>query len=234
MARSLVPPDQFGVVEAGVYRAAMPAAANVPFLRQLRLRTIVLLSFEPLERIVQRLCDGEGGVRLLHLGKKLWLPETTWKERSESLVKEALEVVLDPAEHPLLLCCPTGSRLVGPVVACLRKLQRWALSPVLEEYCSFAGSMRKRSTAMHFIEQFDCDCVCVPPTEKCPPWYRLQMEIEAEEVQQYRSDEPPGPLLPEEAAALPAYKLWYWCNCAPPISAEARFDPKESIVDDDD
>jgi Tyrosine phosphatase family len=39
----LLAPENFAMVEAGVYRSAFPRSKNIPFLRSLRLRAVVAL-----------------------------------------------------------------------------------------------------------------------------------------------------------------------------------------------
>ncbi|XP_024030988.1 tyrosine-protein phosphatase DSP3 isoform X2 [Morus notabilis] len=46
----------------------------------------------------------------------------------------------------------------GCLVGCLRKLQSWCLSSVLEEYQRFAG-VKSRITDMRFIETFEVICL---------------------------------------------------------------------------
>jgi len=49
----------------------------------------------------------------------------------------------------------------GTVVGCLRKLQRWNLSSIFEEYRRYAGS-KVRLLNEQFIELFDTDLVRIP------------------------------------------------------------------------
>ena len=53
------------------------------------------------------------------------------------------------------------------MVGCLRKLQRWNLSSIFEEYRRYAGS-KVRLLNEQFIELFDTDLVSVP--EAHPPF----------------------------------------------------------------
>lgn len=46
------------------------------------------------------------------------------------------------------------------MVGCYRKLQRWALSSILEEYRRYAG-MKVRVLNEQFIELFDTDLVSI-------------------------------------------------------------------------
>ncbi len=86
---------------------------------------------------------------------------TSWKHCSEKLVKETLELLLDRRSHPILVMCSSGIHLTGTVIGCLRRLQCWALSSILDEYDSFAHA-RSRYADRQFIELFDTDLICLP------------------------------------------------------------------------
>lgn len=76
----------------------------------------------------------------------------------ESVVVDILHVLLDPAYYPVLVTCPMGRYRTGIVCGCLRKLQRWNLVSILEEYRRFAGD-KSRADNEDFIELFDKDLV---------------------------------------------------------------------------
>lgn len=57
----------------------------------------------------------------------------------EPLIIQALTYLLQPQTFPALVCCNMGRHRTGTVVGCYRKLQRWALSSILEEYRRYAG-----------------------------------------------------------------------------------------------
>lgn len=77
---------------------------------------------------------------------------------SESVVVGILHVLLDPKHYPVLITCPMGRYRTGIVCGCLRKLQRWNLVSILEEYRRFAGD-KGRAENEDFIELFDKDLV---------------------------------------------------------------------------
>ena len=91
----------------------------------------------------------------------------SWKPTSESLVLQALRVILDPRAYPLhLVCSGSGRHRTGVVVGCFRKLQRWALSSIFAEYRRYAGSSGLRGADdlgnalvmnEQFIELFDIE-----------------------------------------------------------------------------
>ena len=53
---------------------------------------------------------------------------------------------------PLLAIDRTGRNLNGVVVACLRKVQQWALTSIFEEYRRFAGLSRMQQQHEQFVE----------------------------------------------------------------------------------
>lgn len=83
---------------------------------------------------------------------------TGWMTLSESVVVRILEVLLDRIHYPLLITCSKGRYRTGIVCACLRKMQRWNLVSILEEYRRFAGD-KSRVENEEFIELFDTDLV---------------------------------------------------------------------------
>lgn len=102
----------------------------------------------------------------------------------EPLIIQALTCLLQPQTFPTLVCCNMGRHRSGTVVGCYRKLQRWALSSILEEYRRYAGikvrvlneqvragRQGNRSELINqFIELFDTDLVAItaPPQMQAP------------------------------------------------------------------
>ncbi|KAG5502785.1 hypothetical protein JKF63_04553 [Porcisia hertigi] len=77
---------------------------------------------------------------------------------SEAVVVSILHIMLDPQYYPLLITCSKGRYRSGIVCGCLRKLQRWNLVSILEEYRRFAGN-KSRADNEEFIELFDEELV---------------------------------------------------------------------------
>ncbi|KAE9451199.1 hypothetical protein C3L33_16914, partial [Rhododendron williamsianum] len=71
-----------------------------------------------------------------------------------NVITEALKVILDVRNHPVLIHCKRGKHRTGCLVGCLRKLQNWRLCSVSEEYRHFAGS-KWRATDLRFLETYD-------------------------------------------------------------------------------
>ncbi|XP_062228397.1 probable tyrosine-protein phosphatase DSP2 isoform X1 [Phragmites australis] len=174
---ALVPPLNFAMVDDGIFRSGFPETANFRFLKSLNLRSIVYLCPEPypetntvfLEKNEIKLhqfgIEGrksgplpEPTLETLNEGTRPGVESRTGKEPFVNIpddkIREALKVVLDPRNQPLLIHCKRGKHRTGCVVGCLRKLQKWCLSSVFDEYHRFAAS-KARITDQRFMELFD-------------------------------------------------------------------------------
>ncbi|GBG32078.1 Tyrosine-protein phosphatase SIW14 [Hondaea fermentalgiana] len=166
-------PERFGTVEAGVYRSSVLQPVNFQFVCGLGLKTIVHLSPEVTLRAVSKFIS-EQNIKLLHLGLKFWRP-SGWSLISEDLVKEALEVVLDERNHPLLIMCTSGVHLTGTVIGCLRRLQQRSFTNIMDELRCFAHPTHTRYANETFIEFFDVDLVSLPG--QLPSWFSHASEV---------------------------------------------------------
>ncbi|KAJ3051939.1 tyrosine-protein phosphatase required for protection against superoxide stress (By similarity) [Rhizophlyctis rosea] len=155
------------MVEEDLYRSGAPNELNFPFLEKLGLRTVVYLAQEePTPRFLNFIDDQE--IKLHHLALHGTAPSSNaWDPMSEEVVLEALELILDPTNYPLVIMCNLGRHRTGTVVGCLRKLQRWNLTSIFEEYRRYAGP-KVRLLNEQFIELFDTDLVRVPISH--PTW----------------------------------------------------------------
>ena len=102
-------------------------------------------------------------IEIFHLGEAA----LSAKPVSEETVLEGLHLLLDPASYPLIVMCNLGRHRTGTLIGCLRKLQGWNLTSVLEEYRRHAGA-KYRLLNEQFIELFDTDLVHVP--QRRPAW----------------------------------------------------------------
>ncbi|KAG6497457.1 hypothetical protein ZIOFF_045357 [Zingiber officinale] len=72
----------------------------------------------------------------------------------DKMLSEALKVVLDVHNHPLLIHCKRWKHRTGCLVGCLRKLQHWCLTSIFDEYQRFVAA-KTRVTDLRFKERFD-------------------------------------------------------------------------------
>eukprot|EP00036_Acanthoecidae_sp_10tr_P008039 CAMPEP_0182921400 /NCGR_PEP_ID=MMETSP0105_2-20130417/4123_1 /TAXON_ID=81532 ORGANISM="Acanthoeca-like sp., Strain 10tr" /NCGR_SAMPLE_ID=MMETSP0105_2 /ASSEMBLY_ACC=CAM_ASM_000205 /LENGTH=167 /DNA_ID=CAMNT_0025058919 /DNA_START=313 /DNA_END=813 /DNA_ORIENTATION=- len=161
-----IPPANFGHVEEGLYRSGQPNELNFPFLEKLQLKAVLYLSPEdPSTEFGNFIADHE--LHFYHLEREKGAGPSMGSTVSEDIVVKALKHILSVENYPLLIACNLGRHHTGTVVGCLRKLQRWNLTSILEEYRRFAGG-KLRLVNEQFIEFFDTELVMVP--KKHPEW----------------------------------------------------------------
>ena len=149
--------ENFSMVEAGVYRSAFPRSKNVAFLARLGLKSVVSLVPEDypdkLLEHYKRL-----GIVLIPMG----IDGNKWPFKAIDMPKfrEALAAVLRPEHRPCLVHCNKGKHRTGCLIASLRLVRGWGLSPAFAEYLTFSGA-RERLEDQIFIEVFlKCVLVC--------------------------------------------------------------------------
>eukprot|EP01060_Flectonema_neradi_P009920 TRINITY_DN17075_c0_g1_i1.p1 TRINITY_DN17075_c0_g1~~TRINITY_DN17075_c0_g1_i1.p1 ORF type:complete len:229 (+),score=24.77 TRINITY_DN17075_c0_g1_i1:84-770(+) len=224
------PATAFATVEEGVFRSAMPVASNISHLETLKLKSVLLLSNEPFERSVSAYFK-DNSITVIELGKECWVPSSGWTGMNEVVMKRALEIIIDSNTYPILICCSSGLHLSGTVVGCLRKLQNWILSSVIEDYRVFAEPQH-RTSAMNFISLFDTDVVNIPPS--IPSWLESQFSQEQHDRTIFKGVTDVNNILYSPHDDRPAYQAYYFCLCSPPVSRKVRYDFSESIVIEED
>ncbi|KAK4771051.1 hypothetical protein SAY87_031583 [Trapa incisa] len=148
---TLVPPVNFSMVEEGVYRSGFPRASNFAFIETLNLRSIIYLCPEPYPEENMKYLQSRN-IQLFQFGIEGKTEPSV--SISENTITDALKVLIDVRNHPVLIHCKRGKHRTGCLVGCFRKLQNWCLSSVFEEYRSFAG-VKTRVTDLRFLESFD-------------------------------------------------------------------------------
>ncbi|MCO5599773.1 putative tyrosine phosphatase family protein [Meira miltonrushii] len=151
----LVPPPNFGMVEENLYRSGAPDLLNLPFLETLALKSIIWLAPEEPEEAFVDFCLSHE-IKLHHLG--VLYSTNSWDPITEDIVLKALHLLVQPSTYPVLVMCNLGRHRTGTVIGCLRKLQKWCLSAILEEYRRYAGQ-KVRVMNEQFIELFDEELV---------------------------------------------------------------------------
>ncbi|XP_072999442.1 inositol diphosphatase DSP3-like [Typha latifolia] len=147
----LIPPSNFGMVDRGIYRSGFPGPDNFGFLDALKLRSIVYLCPEPYPEVSAEFVKARG-IKLFQFG--IEGSREPFVNIPQDSIAEALRVLLDIRNHPVLIHCKRGKHRTGCLVGCFRKLQNWCLSSVFEEYLRFAGD-KARASDLKFIEMFD-------------------------------------------------------------------------------
>ncbi|OLL26805.1 Tyrosine-protein phosphatase SIW14, partial [Neolecta irregularis DAH-3] len=156
---SLRAPPNFGVVSETIYRSSFPMPEHFEYLKSLNLRSIVCLVNDdyPQENLTVMKRHGIEFFQIGMPGNKQnygpSLPHTYTLALPKDKVVEALNIILDERNHPLLIHCNRGKHRTGCVVASLRKLQRWATQSALEEYSRYAHP-KEREMDCQFIGTF--------------------------------------------------------------------------------
>ncbi|XVF81562.1 hypothetical protein PTKIN_Ptkin15bG0164400 [Pterospermum kingtungense] len=148
---NLIPPLNFAMVDNGIFRSGFPDSANFSFLQTLHLRSIIYLCPEPYPEANIEFFKSNG-IKVFHFG--IEGHKEPFVNIPEDTIREALKVVLDVRNHPVLIHCKRGKHRTGCLVGCLRKLQRWCLSSVFDEYQRFAAA-KARVSDQRFMELFD-------------------------------------------------------------------------------
>ncbi|KAK6917806.1 Atypical dual-specificity phosphatase Siw14-like [Dillenia turbinata] len=156
----LVPPLNFAMVDNGIFRSGFPDIANFSFLQALALRSIIYLCPEPYPEQNREFLESNG-ILLFQFG--IECRKEPFVNIPDETIREALKVVLDARNHPLLIHCKRGKHRTGCLVGCLRKLQRWCLSSIFDEYQRFAAA-KARVSDQRFMELFDTSSLKHLPT----------------------------------------------------------------------
>ena len=177
----LFPPLNFCAVADNLYRSAIPNELNFQFLQTLNIKTVLVLQSpeEVDDRLYVLswhecnlylnvkftldlhcfpcLCslsfaeDSDMSVISIESDTSNTKSMPKWGPIAEESVVRALEILMYTPNYPILITCKHGRALTGAVVGCLRKLQRWSLTSIFEEYRRYA---RTRLEQQHerFIE----------------------------------------------------------------------------------
>ncbi|KAJ4830650.1 putative tyrosine-protein phosphatase dsp4 [Turnera subulata] len=146
-----VPPLNFAMVDNGIFRSGFPDSANFTFLKSLALRSVIYLCPEP-DPEANNVFLRANGIRLYQFGIEMC--KEPFVNIPEETIREAMKILIDVNNHPVLIHCKRGKHRTGCLVGCLRKLQKWCLSSIFDEYQRFAGA-KARVSDQRFIELFD-------------------------------------------------------------------------------
>jgi len=160
----VVPPLNFDVVAAGVYRSGHPNERNFDFMQRLGLRSIMYLANEDYRENVSGWAQASG-LKIFHL--PLETNKEPFAEMDAGHVAQALSAVVDKRNLPMLIHCNKGKYRVGCLVGCLRRLQGWSHTSIFEEFARFAGT--NKIADQEFIEVFDLTQVTIEDEFK-PDW----------------------------------------------------------------
>ncbi len=132
-------PVNFQTIAPGqLYRSSYPLYAHFQTLADYELKSIVTLVAEPL--------PFDQIPILANKDPKIYTPDET--------VNKVLDLILDPANYPMLIHCNKGRHRTGTMVACFRKVTGWTLEDCIEEYERYSRP-KDRALDKIFIERYD-------------------------------------------------------------------------------
>ncbi len=149
----LLAPENFAVVEGGVYRSSFPRSKNIQFLKKLKLKSVVSLVPEDYPQVMLEFYHSQGTKLLAHgLEGNKW----PFKGIDFARLQYTLHDILNPDNRPLLIHCNKGKHRTGSVIGCLRKIRNWAISAIFAEYLLYASPKTRLEDQM-LIESFEYD-----------------------------------------------------------------------------
>ena len=162
----LIPPENFAMIEKGLYRSGFPKKKNFAFLKKcLGLKSILTLVLEDYP-LANSEFNRMHGIKLLQFG----VPgnKEPFVDIPEGGIVAALTAVLDKRNHPMLIHCNKGKHRTGCLVGALRKVQKWAFSSIFDEYIRFSAP-KPRMMDQQFIELFNTDRVTAESKDELRP-----------------------------------------------------------------
>ncbi|KAK0107165.1 hypothetical protein ONS95_003871 [Cadophora gregata] len=127
-------PLNFGVVVTGkIYRSSWPMVEDFQYLQSLNLKTVISLVKKDLTSEFKGFLKNN---QIQH--KVIDMPGTKKVDITQELMQSIMEVVLDEANHPILIHCNHGKHRTGCAVGVIRHVARWDVEAILEEYRGYA------------------------------------------------------------------------------------------------
>ncbi|SCU90811.1 LAMI_0E03686g1_1 [Lachancea mirantina] len=152
VVQEVVPPENFSHVVGEIYRSSFPRPENFDFLEnRIKLKSILVLIPEDYPRENLEFME-RAGIRLFQVGMSG--NKEPFVNIPSDLITDALEVAMNPENHPILIHCNRGKHRTGCLVGCIRKLQNWSLTMIFDEYRRFAFP-KARALDQQFIEMYD-------------------------------------------------------------------------------
>ncbi|KAI5954579.1 SIW14 [Candida jiufengensis] len=149
--KPLSPPENFALVIGSIYRSSFPQPNNFSFLKKLGLKSILCLIPEDYPELQQQWLENEN-IKLFQLGMSG--NKEPFVKISSDLITQAIKIVLNPENQPILIHCNRGKHRTGCLVGVLRRLQNWSKTIIFDEYRKFAAP-KERPMDQQFIELYD-------------------------------------------------------------------------------
>lgn len=169
-------PLQFQIVEPRLYRGIFPTKENLPFLKTLKLKTIITILPEEYDikeesPYYQKFID-ENNIEL-----RQFSGDIKWKKKKDKKLKnekkkvnedvkrrdktvgigvdeiyKIMDIVTDAEKYPIFVHDLTNETVTPLIVAVFRKFAYWNLVSILDEFIKYSGSVNIHERK--FIEEF--------------------------------------------------------------------------------
>jgi tyrosine-protein phosphatase SIW14 len=173
----LVPPLNFALVMPGIYRSGFFNTRNYRFLKQSLIKSVVHVSVDGYAE--HKIGEDnlvfmkENNIRMFKC--PLNPHKDPFAHTEEFVVAEALSILLDTRNHPVLVHDDKGKHRAGVLIGCLRKIQGWSLASIFHEYSLFTmGSLRFLD--MQWVELFSHPVKM--NVEFVPKWLSLENDLQ--------------------------------------------------------
>src|SRR5262245_15385271 len=114
--------SRFYEVHTGFYRGGQPTPEGFEQLKAMGVRTIINLRVDGSEnRIVESL-----GMKYVHIPIPMPLIQRPWQRIPDASIKQFMDIVQDPSNHPIFVHCRRGADRTGAMVGLYRVVvQKW-------------------------------------------------------------------------------------------------------------
>ncbi len=147
--QSLYPPLRFAMINPGIYRGSYPTLPNFRYLSRLQLKTVLSLVPEPVTQDLNAFVEMAGG-------SSIFIPvqrNSPLNEATLTVLLSALQVIMDPNNHPVFVHCLDGRRITSLLVMLLRKCSGWNNCACLCEYWRFQVAGRAAMATLDVEKQ---------------------------------------------------------------------------------
>ncbi|OBA27444.1 protein-tyrosine phosphatase, partial [Hanseniaspora valbyensis NRRL Y-1626] len=141
----LVPPVNFGIVEENLYRCSKLETLNLSFIENLGLKLIIFLMTEEPSRIFKEFMKSMQ-IEWIYISNTAYGASNSLFLIHPKVIHQVFNLILDKSNNNILLVDKTAL-----LVGMLRKIQKWQLSSIIDEYRMITGK-HKSYNAECFLE----------------------------------------------------------------------------------
>jgi hypothetical protein len=153
------PPDGWGIVTESIARCGTLSHGDLNFIARYGFRTILFVSEDGPPQQIDEFLNTQN-ITWTRIPISAGRGGLTWRSQLDELLKQALEFLLNSDNYPVLVSSTSHLHL-GTIIGCLRKMQRWNLCSILEEFRRYTKD-QPISMYKSCVEMFDFDLINIP------------------------------------------------------------------------